>query len=80
MEWFVRAFLESSLAWLALGVSLGVAMAVHPSLTLGASLFAWIIWRTIDGHTAPRDADERARSAMTARTRAPLPNHPVGAA
>lgn len=34
MNWFVRAFLKSSLAWLALGVTLGVAMAVHPMWTL----------------------------------------------
>ena len=34
MDWFVRAFLKSSLAWLALGVTLGVAMAVHPVWTL----------------------------------------------
>ena len=36
MEWFVKAFLKSSLAWLALGVTLGVAMAVYP---------AWIAYR-----------------------------------
>jgi cbb3-type cytochrome oxidase subunit 1 len=30
----VRAFLKSSLAWLALGVALGVAMAAHPVWTL----------------------------------------------
>jgi cbb3-type cytochrome oxidase subunit 1 len=34
MEWFVRAFLRSSLAWLGLGVTLGVAMAVHPAWTV----------------------------------------------
>jgi cbb3-type cytochrome oxidase subunit 1 len=34
MEWFVRAFLKASLAWLALGVTLGVTMAVHPPLTI----------------------------------------------
>ena len=33
MEWFVRAFLKASLAWLALGVTLGVAMAAHPVWT-----------------------------------------------
>ena len=27
MDWFVKAFLKSSLAWLTLGVTLGVAMA-----------------------------------------------------
>jgi cbb3-type cytochrome oxidase subunit 1 len=30
----VRNFLKSSLAWLALGVTLGVAMAAHPAWTL----------------------------------------------
>lgn len=32
MEWFVKAFLKASITWLALGVTLGVAMAVHPQL------------------------------------------------
>ena len=41
MEWFVRAFLRASLAWLVLGVTLGVAMAVHP---------AWIIYRPAHVH------------------------------
>ena len=27
MEWFVRAFMKASLAWLGLGVTLGVAVA-----------------------------------------------------
>ena len=30
MEWFVRAFMKASVVWLALGVTLGLAMAVHP--------------------------------------------------
>ena len=30
MIWFAKAFLKASLTWLALGVTLGVAMAVHP--------------------------------------------------
>ena len=34
MEWFVRLFLKASLAWLALGVTLGVAMAAHPVWTV----------------------------------------------
>jgi cbb3-type cytochrome oxidase subunit 1 len=34
MEWFVRAYLKSSLAWLALGVTAGVAMAAHPVWTV----------------------------------------------
>ena len=34
MEWFVKAFLKASLGWLAAGVTLGVAMAVHPPWTV----------------------------------------------
>jgi cbb3-type cytochrome oxidase subunit 1 len=41
MERFVIRFLRASLAWLAAGVSLGVAMAVHP---------AWAIYRTAHLH------------------------------
>lgn len=41
MEWHARAFLKASLAWLSLGVTLGVAMAVHP---------AWAIYRTAHMH------------------------------
>ena len=32
MDWFVKAFLKASLAWLAMGVTLGAAMAAHPRL------------------------------------------------
>jgi cbb3-type cytochrome oxidase subunit 1 len=31
MDWFVRAFVRSSVCWLAAGVTLGVAMAAHPA-------------------------------------------------
>jgi cbb3-type cytochrome oxidase subunit 1 len=41
MDWFVKAFLKASLAWLALGVTLGVAMAAHP---------AWAVYRTAHLH------------------------------
>lgn len=41
MEWFVRAFLKASLAWLALGVTLGGAMAAHP---------AWTVYRPAHVH------------------------------
>jgi cbb3-type cytochrome oxidase subunit 1 len=34
MEWFVKAFLKASLAWLGAGVALGLAMAVHPLRTV----------------------------------------------
>lgn len=41
MEWFVKAFLKAGLAWLVLGVTFGVAMAVHP---------AWAVYRTAHLH------------------------------
>ena len=41
MEWFVRAFMRASLGWLALGVTLGLTMAVHP---------AWAVFRTAHLH------------------------------
>ena len=41
MEWFVRAFVKSSVAWLALGAAVGVAMAAHP---------AWTIYRPAHAH------------------------------
>lgn len=34
MDWFVKAFVKASLAWLALGVTLGVCMAAHPVWTI----------------------------------------------
>jgi cbb3-type cytochrome oxidase subunit 1 len=41
MERYVLRFLRASLAWLAAGVSLGVAMAIHP---------AWVVYRTAHLH------------------------------
>ena len=41
MDWFVRAFIKASLAWLGLGVTLGVAMAAQP---------AWIVYRPAHVH------------------------------
>jgi hypothetical protein len=41
MDWFVKAFLKASVSWLALGVTLGVAMGVKP---------AWSIYRTAHLH------------------------------
>jgi cbb3-type cytochrome oxidase subunit 1 len=34
MEWFVKAFLKASVAWLGIGVTLGVAMAAHPQFII----------------------------------------------
>jgi heme/copper-type cytochrome/quinol oxidase subunit 1 len=41
MDWPVRAFLKAGLAWLALGVTLGVAMAAHP---------VWTVYRLLHVH------------------------------
>lgn len=41
MDWFVKAFIKSSVTWLALGVTLGLAMAIHPG---------WIIYRPAHLH------------------------------
>ena len=41
MEWFVRAFLKASVTWLAVGVTLGVAMIALPS---------WIVYRPAHLH------------------------------
>jgi cbb3-type cytochrome oxidase subunit 1 len=41
MEWFVKAFLKASLAWLGLGVTLGLAMACHP---------VWTVYRAVHLH------------------------------
>jgi cbb3-type cytochrome oxidase subunit 1 len=41
MDWFVKAFLKASLAWLGLGVSLGLAMACHP---------VWAVYRAVHLH------------------------------
>ena len=41
MEWFVRAFLKASVTWLALGVTLGVAMIAVP---------AWVVYRPVHMH------------------------------
>jgi cbb3-type cytochrome oxidase subunit 1 len=41
MDWFVKAFMRASLAWFAAGVSLGLAMSIHP---------AWAVYRTAHMH------------------------------
>ena len=41
MEWFVRAFMRASLVWLALGITFGLSMAIHP---------AWIVYRPAHVH------------------------------
>jgi cbb3-type cytochrome oxidase subunit 1 len=34
MDWFVRAFIKSSVCWLAIGMTLGIAMAMQPELAV----------------------------------------------
>lgn len=41
MEWFVKAFIRASLAWFALGILLGLAMAAHPP---------WVVYRPAHAH------------------------------
>jgi len=41
MDWFVKAFIRSSLVWFAAGIALGLAMAVHP---------AWVVYRPAHAH------------------------------
>ena len=41
MDWFVKAFVKASISWLGLGVTLGIAMIVHP---------AWTVHRTAHLH------------------------------
>ena len=41
MDWFVKAFLKSSLTWLAIGVTFGVSMAIYRP---------WAIYRTAHLH------------------------------
>lgn len=41
MEWFSKAFLKTSLTWLGLGVTLGVAMAIDPR---------WVVYRPAHMH------------------------------
>jgi hypothetical protein len=41
MEWFAKAFIKSSLTWLGTGVTLGLAIAIHP---------AWVVYRPAPLH------------------------------
>jgi cytochrome c oxidase cbb3-type subunit 1 len=41
MDWFAKAFIRASLIWFVLGITLGIAMAVHP---------AWAVYRPAHAH------------------------------
>jgi len=41
MDWFAKIFIRASLIWFVLGITLGLAMAIHP---------AWTIYRPAHAH------------------------------
>ena len=41
MDWFVKAFIRASLAWFALGILLGIAIAAYPP---------WLVYRPAHAH------------------------------
>ncbi|MEQ1693436.1 MAG: cbb3-type cytochrome c oxidase subunit I [Gemmatimonas sp.] len=41
MDWYAKAFIRASLLWFVLGITLGLAMAIHP---------AWVVYRPAHAH------------------------------
>lgn len=41
MDWFAKVFIRSSLLWFVAGITLGVAMAIHPQ---------WVVYRPAHAH------------------------------
>lgn len=41
MDWFAKVFIRASLIWFVLGISLGLAMAIHPP---------WVMYRPAHAH------------------------------
>lgn len=41
MDWFAKAFIRASLIWFVAGITLGLAMAIHP---------AWVVYRPAHAH------------------------------
>jgi cytochrome c oxidase cbb3-type subunit 1 len=41
MEWYIKAFIRSSLLWFGAGIALGVGMAIHPG---------WLVYRPAHAH------------------------------
>ncbi len=82
MEWFVRTFLKASLAWLAVGVTLGVAMAAYPPWTvyrpahLHANVLGFVAMMIfgVAYHVIPRFAGHALHSAVLARAHVWLAN------
>ncbi len=74
MDWFARRFIRSSLVWLCVGVTLGVAMAVHPAFVvyrpahLHATLLGFVAMMIfgVAYHVLPRFAGTPLRSRPAA--------------
>ena len=41
MDWFAKVFIRASLIWFVAGITLGLAMAIHP---------AWVVYRPAHAH------------------------------
>lgn len=41
MDWYAKVFIRASLVWFVLGITLGLAMAIHP---------AWVVYRPAHAH------------------------------
>jgi len=41
MDWFAKVFIRASLLWFVAGITLGVAMAIHPE---------WVVYRSAHAH------------------------------
>src|SRR4051812_20611170 len=74
MDWFTRWFMKASLAWLCIGVTLGLAMAVHPVWSvyrpahLHATLLGFVTMMIygVAYHVIPRFASRPLRSPRLA--------------
>jgi cbb3-type cytochrome oxidase subunit 1 len=75
MDWFVKAFVKASVVWLAVGVILGMAMAIVPAWTVYRALhvhvmLAGFVTMFINGvayHVVPRLAGRPLWSIRAAR-------------
>jgi cbb3-type cytochrome oxidase subunit 1 len=74
MDWFARWFVKASLAWLCVGVTLGLAMAAFPAWTIyrpahmHATLLGFVTMMVygVGYHVFPRFTGHRLRSSQLA--------------
>lgn len=72
MDWFAKAFIQASLFWLAAGVTLGVAMAIHPTWTVYRPIhmhmtllgFVTMMIYGVGYHVLPRFVGKRLRTRL----------------